>query len=60
MKKKIALIGSPNCGKTSLFNLLTGLNQKVGNFAGVTVDKKSGVWKGENESYSLIDLLRKI
>ncbi|GJM59624.1 ferrous iron transport protein B [Persicobacter diffluens] len=39
---KVALIGNPNAGKTSIFNLLTGLNQKVGNFPGVTVDKKSG------------------
>lgn len=38
----IALVGNPNSGKTSLFNALTGLNQKVGNFPGVTVDKKSG------------------
>ena len=38
----IALVGNPNSGKTSLFNVLTGLNQKVGNFPGVTVDKKSG------------------
>jgi ferrous iron transport protein B len=38
----IALIGNPNSGKSSLFNALTGLNQKVGNFPGVTVDKKSG------------------
>lgn len=40
---KIALIGNPNSGKTSLFNQLTGLNQKVGNFPGVTVDKKTGI-----------------
>lgn len=40
--KTIALIGNPNSGKTSLFNQLTGLNQKVGNFPGVTVDKKTG------------------
>lgn len=39
---KVALIGNPNCGKSSLFNQLTGLRQKVGNFHGVTVDKKSG------------------
>ncbi len=39
---KIALVGNPNSGKSSLFNLLTGLNQKVGNFPGVTVDKKTG------------------
>ena len=38
----IALVGNPNSGKTSLFNTLTGLNQKVGNFPGVTVDKKMG------------------
>ncbi len=44
MKKKIniALVGNPNSGKSSLFNVLTGLNQKVGNFPGVTVDKKTG------------------
>ncbi|MCC9136380.1 ferrous iron transport protein B [Pontibacter silvestris] len=40
---KIALVGNPNSGKTSLFNQLTGLNQKVGNFPGVTVDKKTGI-----------------
>ena len=39
----IALVGNPNSGKTSLFNALTGLNQKVGNFPGVTVDKKTGL-----------------
>lgn len=37
---KVALIGNPNTGKSTLFNDLTGLNQKVGNFPGVTVDKK--------------------
>lgn len=40
---KIALVGNPNSGKSSLFNALTGLNQKVGNFPGVTVDKKTGI-----------------
>jgi len=39
---KVALIGNPNTGKSTLFNVLTGLNQKVGNFPGVTVDKKTG------------------
>ena len=39
---KIALIGNPNSGKTSLFNKLTGLNQKVGNWPGVTIEKKTG------------------
>jgi ferrous iron transport protein B len=42
-KLHIALVGNPNSGKTSLFNCLTGMNQKVGNFPGVTVDKKTGV-----------------
>jgi len=42
---KVALVGNPNTGKTSLFNLLTGLNQKVGNYPGITVDKKIGSTK---------------
>ena len=42
INSRIALIGNPNSGKSSLFNQLTGLNQKVGNFPGVTVDKKTG------------------
>lgn len=42
-KINIALVGNPNCGKSSIFNELTGLNQKVGNFPGVTVDKKTGI-----------------
>src|SRR6478609_5410988 len=54
---KIALIGNPNSGKSSLFNALTGLNQKVGNFPGVTVDKKTGhLALEENLSAELIDL----
>jgi len=40
---QIALVGNPNCGKSSLFNVLTGLNQKIGNFPGVTVEKKTGM-----------------
>ena len=43
---RIAVLGNPNCGKTSIFNLLTGLQQKVGNFPGVTVERKSGPLTG--------------
>ena len=53
----IALVGNPNSGKSSLFNALTGLNQKVGNFPGVTVDKKTGTAKiSESLTASVIDL----
>ena len=53
----IALVGNPNSGKSSLFNALTGLNQKVGNFPGVTVDKKTGVCKlSAQKSLTIIDL----
>jgi ferrous iron transport protein B len=53
----IALVGNPNCGKSSIFNELTGLNQKVGNFPGVTVDKKMGVCKlSDNLTANFIDL----
>ena len=38
----VALVGNPNCGKTALFNLLTGSRQKVANYAGVTVERKEG------------------
>lgn len=54
---QIALVGNPNCGKTSLFNALTGLNQKVGNFPGVTVDKKSGTFLlDDGAEVTVIDL----
>ena len=52
----IALVGNPNCGKSSLFNALTGLNQKVGNFPGVTVDKKTGELALGGHPSTLIDL----
>ncbi|WP_256012712.1 ferrous iron transport protein B [Desertivirga xinjiangensis] len=54
---KVALIGNPNTGKSTLFNVLTGLNQKVGNFPGVTVDKKTGFCKlADGRTAQVIDL----
>ena len=53
---KISLVGNPNSGKTSLFNQLTGLNQRIGNFPGVTVDKKSGKLKRSNSEIEVLDL----
>ena len=55
MTIKIALAGNPNCGKTTLFNSLTGSNQFVGNWPGVTVEKKEGKLKGDKD-ISIIDL----
>ena len=52
---KIALLGNPNTGKSSVFNLLTGMRQKVGNFPGVTVEKKTGVFYDGNQSVEIID-----
>jgi ferrous iron transport protein B len=53
-KPNIALIGNPNSGKSSLFNLLTGLNQKVGNFPGVTVEKKEGGFTLPNKQNCIV------
>ena len=54
---KVALIGNPNVGKTSVFNELTGLNQQVGNYPGITVEKKQGVCKlNETIKAKIIDL----
>src|SRR5918997_1385927 len=52
----IALAGNPNAGKTTLFNSLTGLNQKVANYPGVTVERKEGVWNLGDAQAILIDL----
>ena len=54
--KHFALAGNPNCGKTTLFNELTGSTAHVGNWPGVTVDKKEGVYKKGKEHVSIIDL----
>ncbi|MEM6298629.1 MAG: ferrous iron transport protein B [Bacteroidota bacterium] len=55
--KKIALVGNPNSGKTSVFNQLTGLNQQVGNYPGITVDKKTGATRlSATENARIIDL----
>ncbi|MCI9063376.1 MAG: ferrous iron transport protein B [Clostridia bacterium] len=51
---KIALVGNQNSGKTTLFNLLTGMNQKIGNWPGVTIEKKTGIIKETN--YEIVDL----
>lgn len=55
---KIALIGNPNCGKTTLFNRLTGSTAHVGNWPGVTVEKREGVYKGKKggERIEIVDL----
>jgi ferrous iron transport protein B len=54
---KVALVGNPNTGKSTLFNRLTGLNQKIGNFPGITVDKKTGFTKlAGGKSAEIIDL----
>jgi ferrous iron transport protein B len=56
IKKTIALVGNPNCGKSTLFNTLTGSNQYVGNWPGVTVEKKLGKIKRSNHELTLVDL----
>ena len=53
---KFALAGNPNCGKTTLFNALTGSTAHVGNWPGVTVDKKTGVYKKSDEPIDIVDL----
>ena len=56
-QRTFALVGNPNSGKTTLFNALTGLRQKVGNYPGVTVERKEGVAIGQHgEKLAIIDL----
>ena len=58
MKKlTIGLIGNPNSGKTTLFNQLTGSRQRVGNWAGVTVERKEGQFSTTDHQVTLVDLL---
>jgi ferrous iron transport protein B len=53
---KVAMIGNPNCGKTTIFNALTGSQQRIGNWPGVTVEKKSGWFQYKNQKMEIIDL----
>ena len=56
-QRRVALVGNPNCGKSSLFNRLTGSQQKVANYAGVTVELKRGLMKtAQGKSITLLDL----
>lgn len=55
-KKTIVLVGNPNSGKTTLFNQLTGLHQKTGNYPGITVEKKEGKFSFKNTNYRIVDL----
>jgi len=55
-KKYIALAGTPNCGKTSLFNAITGSHQRVGNYPGITVEKKIGRYEEDNFTLDILDL----
>ena len=52
----VALAGQPNCGKSTIFNMLSGVNQHVANYPGVTVDKKSAMVKLDGHSYQIVDL----
>ncbi len=56
MSLSIAIVGNPNCGKTTLFNELTGARQRVGNWPGVTVDRKSGVYGAGAGAVEVVDL----
>ncbi|MFM8442052.1 MAG: FeoB small GTPase domain-containing protein, partial [Methylococcus sp.] len=55
-RQTFALVGNPNCGKTTLFNALTGAHQRVGNWPGVTVEKKTGEYRHDAAVYQVVDL----
>ncbi len=53
---KVAFVGNPNCGKTTIFNIVSGLHERVGNYSGVTVDAKSAVFKKDGYRFEITDL----
>ncbi len=55
-KINVALVGNPNCGKTSLFNYLSGAHERVGNYSGVTVESKTAIYKQDDYVFNLVDL----
>ena len=52
----VALVGNPNCGKTSLFNIASGAHEHVGNYSGVTVDAKEGFFEFQGYKFRIVDL----
>jgi len=52
----LALVGNPNCGKTTVFNMLTGTRQRVGNWPGVTVERKTGTFRHASATVEVVDL----
>ena len=56
MEIKVALAGQPNCGKSTIFNMISGIHQHIANYPGVTVDKKSGFFSVDNVDIEMVDL----